>query len=503
MKKAQVGIEYLVILGAILIILIPLFFYAISKSSENIRISQAEDAVNSLAKAADEVYSLSPGTKKYVWVNIPSGVEASQVSATEITLTIEIYGNTSDFTAFTKASMAGEIPTAKGTYKIPVELLESGIVLIGEGDDSTPPIVTWKYPDGLTCNPVILRANTDESAICKFDTSDLAYDNMSYHMSGSALGHNYGLGVQSEGDYNYYLRCSDAFDNAMTISENISYSINYTYCGEGGEGEIIETNPPIVTLISPSSGYISNTSRIIFSYNVTDVSMIFLCRLIAEGIILETVYEPEKDVTNNITGNLDLGTYNWSINCTDAFGNEGNSSAREIEVNATLDTGLPVVNLEAPINESIRNYNLIKFFYNVSDLTSAIYSCTLNLIGELDGGGTTTQEVTDYSVTEDQQEQLSLSLYQGNYTWNISCKDDSVYRNIGSSAESWWIRVNSTTEESFLNSCAGICGYEGYGNGACENNPAKCEDYCPGCYLPAGDEYCIGGPQSDTCCCIP
>jgi len=500
LKKAQVGLEYLVILGAILVILIPLFFYAISKSSENIRFSQAEDAVNSLGKAADEVYALSPGTKKYVWVNIPGGVENTQITSSEISLTIGVFGNTSDIVAITRAPLAGEIPVSKGTHHIPVELLDSGIVLIGEGNDTTPPAITWKYPDGLACNPIILRANTDESAVCKFDLADVDYSEMSFQMSGSALGHNYDLGVQAEGNYTYFIRCSDAFDNMMGNSEIINYTINYTYCGEG-EG-ISETDPPIVNLINPPLGYISNTSRIEFFYNVSDASLILLCRLIIDGSILETVYEPERDITNSIIGDLDLGNYSWSINCTDAFGNTGNSSERDIEVNAALDTDLPVVNITAPENGSIRNFNLIKFFYNATDLTSGIYSCTLAIVGILDDGGTSNQAVTDFSVTEGELEILSLSLDKGNHTWNISCKDDSIYRNEGFS-ERWWLRVNATTEESFLDSCAGLCGYEGYSGGACENNPAKCGDYCADCHLPEGDQYCLGGPQADTCCCVP
>ncbi|MFH1406372.1 MAG: hypothetical protein ABIG52_04125, partial [Nanoarchaeota archaeon] len=387
---------------------------------------------------------------------------------------------------------------AKGTYRIPLELLESGIVYIGSGNDTSPPSVTWTSPSGLTCNPIIARANTDEPAICKLDAFDLSFEDLALEMSGNSIGHSYNLGVQEEGNHAYYVRCRDVFNNTMLSSASVNYTINLTLCSQTVE----ETDPPIVQLINPPSGYVSNSPQIDFFYNVSDASAILECRLYAEEVVVGTAANPLRDTTNNIAGNLEFGNYTWQINCTDSSGNVGNSSTREIEVNATLDSDLPIVIIESPLNGSIRNFNLVKFFYNVSDLTSTIYSCTLNLVGELDGGGTTTQEVTDYSVTEDEQEQLSLSLDQGNYTWNVSCKDNSIYRNIGFSS-SWWVRVNSTTEESFINSCAGLCGYEGYSNGACENNPSKCGEYCPNCYLPEGDQYCLGGSQSDTCCCQP
>jgi len=60
-----------------------------------------------------------------------------------------------------------------------------------------------------------------------------------------------------------------------------------------------------------------------------------------------------------ITGDIERGDYEWSINCTDAGGNEGNSTKRTIHVNATLDSDLPVVELYSPADGSLRNFNFI------------------------------------------------------------------------------------------------------------------------------------------------
>ncbi|MBU0460443.1 MAG: hypothetical protein KKH52_04600 [Nanoarchaeota archaeon] len=502
-RKAQASMEYIVIIGIVLVLLIPLFYFAINKSSESIKVNQAEQVVQSLSQAADEVYTLGSGTKKYVWVSIPGSVQSTSVGDSEIVLVIGMGEETSDIVGSTKAPVTGSIPLMKGTYKISVEHLETGFVLIGVGNDTTAPSITWVYPSVLACNPITLRANTNEPASCKFDTTDTDFNSMDTLMSGSAIGHNYDLGVQAESSYKYYVRCQDAAGNTMNTSTMINYSIDYQACGENGSGGgVTEYDPPIVSLINPSNGYISNSSRVDFYYNVTDQSAILLCELLVDDVVINTIYAPLKDVTNTITGDLDLGTYQWSINCTDAFGNEGNSSTRSVEINATLDVDLPVVTLVSPVDGTVRNFNLIKFFYNVTDITSGIRSCTLSILGILDAGGGINQQVTDNSIVEGDAESLSLTLNQGNYTWNISCEDDSVYRNLGLS-ESWWLRVNSTTEEAFLTSCAGVCGYEGYSNGVCENNVAKCGEYCPGCYYPEGDQFCTGGSQSDTCCCVP
>lgn len=228
MKRGQTAIEMLMLIGFFLIILIPLFFISVSITGASVKQQQADDAVTSLAKAADEVYALSPGTKKYVTVEIPGSVQDDMVEGNEIGLKTTDQG---DIIAYTKAVVVGSIPTEKGRYHVEVEHLASGVVRIGTApDDATPPTITYKSPSGYACNPITLRVNTDESSICKFDTVDVDYNSMANTMKGNALGHLYDNGVQNEGTYLYYVRCKDAFGNMMSSSEQISYTIEYVRC---------------------------------------------------------------------------------------------------------------------------------------------------------------------------------------------------------------------------------------------------------------------------------
>ena len=503
-QQGQVSMEYILLVGLLLVILIPLFYYSLHKSSESISRSQAEDAVKSLAQAADEVYSLSPGTKKFVWVSIPGGVQGAQINGSEITLAVNIFDVTSDVNARSKAVVVGSIPLEKGTYRIPVELLDSGGVQIGAGNDTTPPQIMWKAPNGLTCNPVSLRANTNEPAICKFDVADTTYNSMSTSMKGNSLGHSYEWGVQEEGNYRYFVRCSDSFGNNMNNSALINYTINLTFCGTLAAPTPNETNPPNVTLLDPAAGYVSNSPQLNFFYNVTDESPILLCKLIVNttsNSVIASITNPPVNTKNNITGNLDLGFYLWSVNCTDSHGSEGNSSKRLIRINATLDSDQPTINLMAPANGSVRKNNLVKFSYNVTDVTSGIHSCTLQVYGKLDNGETASAGALKFSVPEMSQQNFTLTLDQGNYTWNISCDDDSIYRNLNIS-ETRWLRVNTSSETVVITSCAGQCWFENYQNGICRQEPPKCNQNNE-VYLASGDKYCTGGAQSDTCCCMP
>ena len=113
-RNGQASVEYVILVGILLVILLPLFYYAFMTSSEKVKWSQAESTIYSLAKAADEVYALSPGTKKYVWISIPGGIERSIINGSEVTLVVHTGGGSSDYTAFSKAIIVGNVPTEKG-----------------------------------------------------------------------------------------------------------------------------------------------------------------------------------------------------------------------------------------------------------------------------------------------------------------------------------------------------------------------------------------------------
>ncbi|MEK6934653.1 MAG: hypothetical protein AABW46_02135 [Nanoarchaeota archaeon] len=124
--KGQSSIEYIAIIGVILVVSIPLFYYITKTSGDNIRINKADDAVSSLANKADLVYSSGLGSKDFVWVNIPSGVKAASVSGNNLILNLSIFGGTSEFVSYSKAELNATTDfinkiSTQGTYKFPVE----------------------------------------------------------------------------------------------------------------------------------------------------------------------------------------------------------------------------------------------------------------------------------------------------------------------------------------------------------------------------------------------
>ena len=121
--------EYMFIIGFLMLTIGPILYYSLQGQSSTIHINQADDAVNTIANAVDSVYALGPGSKTFVWVNFPN-IESSSLTNSEVLLKISIGGTTSEIYATTKTSMTGSLPTAKGTYKIKVEALDSGVVQV-------------------------------------------------------------------------------------------------------------------------------------------------------------------------------------------------------------------------------------------------------------------------------------------------------------------------------------------------------------------------------------
>lgn len=129
--KAQASMEYIILIGLILAALIPLIYYATTKSSNEIRINQADQTVQTIAKAADNVYTAGPGNREYIQIVIPSGVSNFTVVDRDIRIVLGIYGSNSDVHARSIASIVNKtpLPNGQGTYNMRVIMTEREVQL--------------------------------------------------------------------------------------------------------------------------------------------------------------------------------------------------------------------------------------------------------------------------------------------------------------------------------------------------------------------------------------
>lgn len=128
--KAQASVEYLFIIAILMLFLVPAAHYSTDKAVTDFSLDEAQVSLNELARAADMVYAMGPGTKAYAWLTIPNSATSTNVSGKEIVVTTAFGGANSDLFAMTKANLTGSIPGTPGTYKISAEALETGTVNI-------------------------------------------------------------------------------------------------------------------------------------------------------------------------------------------------------------------------------------------------------------------------------------------------------------------------------------------------------------------------------------
>jgi hypothetical protein len=90
---------------------------------------------------------------------------------------------------------------------------------------------------------------------------------------------------------------------------------------------IADTTAPQIGLVSPAYEVTSTTSSYNFTFNITDEGDILNCSLIIDGVEAQVMYNPVRGANIGMyNGSFSVATHNWSVNCTDIGGNQGNST---------------------------------------------------------------------------------------------------------------------------------------------------------------------------------
>jgi hypothetical protein len=122
--------EYIIIVAFLIAVLTPVFFYAFDSSSMSIRTARSREVVESLALAADNLFSMGGG-RTSVYVYIPYGAEYSRIQNRTILLGMRVDGSVSEAFATTLCNVTGEIPTDEGYARIFVTMFSNGTVQVG------------------------------------------------------------------------------------------------------------------------------------------------------------------------------------------------------------------------------------------------------------------------------------------------------------------------------------------------------------------------------------
>ncbi len=133
-KKGQVSIEYIIIIGLLIFVLLPVIYFVTQTSNETTRFNDAETSLKLIKETAERLYSLGPGNKETITVKIPEGVKKFEIEITGNSLLLQLKSKGGYSDVFTSVnavlSSTSSLPQESGTYAFTLLVLETGQVKI-------------------------------------------------------------------------------------------------------------------------------------------------------------------------------------------------------------------------------------------------------------------------------------------------------------------------------------------------------------------------------------
>ncbi|MBR9675588.1 hypothetical protein GOV05_01115 [Candidatus Woesearchaeota archaeon] len=204
----------------------------------------------------------------------------------------------------------------------------------------------------------------------------------------------------SDGLHYWNATCTDLASNT-----NISLTYNFTV-----------NEPPRINLGNPQHNNRTNEKNITFFFTPYDNSNnISNCTLILNGLRNETNNNISVGVENNITAyNFADGIYNWTVNCTDAYGLEGTNQTTKTLI---VDLYPPTINRSYPGDNITVPTENVNFNWTANDTWSSIVYCNLTVDGAVNA--------TNLNFSSgDYHNHTVYGLVYGSHNWSLLCWDD-------------------------------------------------------------------------------
>jgi len=123
-KNAQVSMEYVIIIGFILLITIPLimiFYEHTSNTSYQVITSQVDMIAKKIVDSAESVYYLGEPSKTRIKVYMPENVEQVIIYDKEIVFKVKTNSGLTDISQISSVNISGDIAITPGIHYISIE----------------------------------------------------------------------------------------------------------------------------------------------------------------------------------------------------------------------------------------------------------------------------------------------------------------------------------------------------------------------------------------------
>ena len=123
-KEAQVSVEYLIIIGFVTLITIPLiiiYYTFTQESTDDINSVQIDQIGKKIVDAAESVYYLGEPSQTTIRVKIPPNVVLANLSNYEVVFRLKTRAGEVDIVQSSAVNITGYLPTNESTYLITVK----------------------------------------------------------------------------------------------------------------------------------------------------------------------------------------------------------------------------------------------------------------------------------------------------------------------------------------------------------------------------------------------
>ncbi len=133
-KSGQASVEFMIIMGFMISILIPLsilYYEQLNTMTTSVKSVQLNKVANEVVDKAEEAYYLGSPTKITMKAYIPSGVESVIIRNHEVDFKLKTNTGINDIFALSKVNLTGSIKNYSGIHTIVIEAKEDHVKITG------------------------------------------------------------------------------------------------------------------------------------------------------------------------------------------------------------------------------------------------------------------------------------------------------------------------------------------------------------------------------------
>lgn len=126
--RGQVSIEQMFVTSLGITFVAILFFLSVFLAADTVRDVQAKDSVERIARAADLIYAMGPGSETSVEVLMPDNVKSTDVSGNRVLITVGMTSGDTDIFSFSDGQLNGTLTTSSGRQKVSLFVDNSSVI---------------------------------------------------------------------------------------------------------------------------------------------------------------------------------------------------------------------------------------------------------------------------------------------------------------------------------------------------------------------------------------